>query len=184
MQKGFTLLELITVFVIISLLLVLTVPNIYQFLMRQERELALHRLNTAIEYARQEAKLRGQTVTLCPTADHKTCKTKIDDWTDGFMAILNVDRDPKAYQVLQVFPGLQHGQLHFEQWGSYLNIRPDGTTRNLGAFTYCPKNRDRRDAEALVINAACRTYRPIARNALGVRLKKEGTPEATPLTCR
>jgi prepilin-type N-terminal cleavage/methylation domain-containing protein len=186
MQKGFSLLELITVLLIVGIFMSIATANFDHFFMRQERELALHRIQSAIYYAQQEAASRGKTVTVCGSHDHKKCVT--DNWTNGFMVVIQQEQtnnpSKESLEILQVFQGLKYGQLYFDHFGKHLNIQPDGMTINLGTFTYCPRNRDRREADALIINRVCRTYRPIERNSLGVLVKNEGTTTATPLSCR
>jgi Tfp pilus assembly protein FimT len=178
-QSGTTILELCAVILILSILAILSIPSFTQFLMREERAMVLERLTAAIEYAKQEAFVRNNTITVCGSINHRTCVS--DDWSAGFLVI-------EANKVLYVFPRLQHGNLHFDRFGTNVNIEPDGTTRNNGTFTYCPKkgNKDdrRREAAALVINNSSRTYRPIQRNSAGIFLKNVNTPEEEPLSCR
>lgn len=164
------------------------IPSFNQFLMRNERNLVINQLKSAIEYARQEAYRRKKTVTLCASSNGKTCLA--EDWSLGFI-IFEVgsgkQRVPaaQATTLLQVFPAIQYGRLHFASFGDKaLNIEPDGTTLNVGTFVYCPKNRDRREAEGLAINKAARAYQLVERNSLGIRLKNSGRSDAAPLICR
>lgn len=182
-QRGFSALELCIVILMLSVITTFAIPSFTQFLMRAERAMVLDRLQAAIEYAKQEAFVRGKTITICGSINHRTCQPK--DWSAGFIIFETDEQLPHfPAKILYMFPKLQHGKLHFEQFGTNLNITADGMTINNGTFTYCPKNADRREADALIINNATRTYRPIQRTSRGILLKNVGTPEEEPLTCR
>lgn len=180
--SGFSLLELNTVIIVLATLTFLMLPTFKQFLMRQERAAILEHLQTAIEYAKQEAFFKNKIITLCAIDSSLECRMK--DWSTGFIAFEWDEENKKIKRILQTFPGVVYGKLHFEQFGYHLNIEADGTTMNVGTFIYCPRNKDPQEAEALVINKAGRFYRVIARNNLGILLKNAGTPEVSPITCR
>lgn len=192
---GFSVLELITVITIIGLMFGIAIPNYHKFLMREERSLALHRLATAIDFAKQEAITRGKIVVVCSSVDGKTCSSS-HNWTNGYIVgierkksdkdkIQSLNGETAVFEVLQVFSGIRFGYLHFNQFGKqHLHLQPNGMTDNNGTFTYCPKNGDAKEADGLIINHAARSYRPKERNVLGVLLKKEGTEDAEPLVCQ
>ena len=179
--RGFTILEFYTALGIIAILLLIAIPEYNHILMREERELTFERIQTAINIARQEAFLRGKTITICPSELNGS-------WTHGFMVYEpNFNRsslDPA--QIILRYPSLRFGKLDFKHFGQNLNIAPDGMTSNVGSFIYCPNtgNEKEKEADALIINKAGRTYRPIKRNIMGIYETKEGTTEATPLSCR
>jgi type IV fimbrial biogenesis protein FimT len=184
LDRGFSLLELCTVLFIIAIIAGVGVPRLTLFLMREEREIVLDRLQAAIEYTKQEAFSRKKTLILCGSINHQTCHAK--GWSEGFILIEpNPDPNiPKPHKILQIFPKLQYGSLKFSAFGTHLNIRPDGTTINNGTFSYCPNNKDAREADALIINKASRTYRATIRNSRGILIKNFGTPQAEALSCQ
>lgn len=183
-EQGLSLLELCTVLFIIAIIVSIGIPRFTLFLMREERELLLDRLQTAIEYAKQEAFVQGKTLRLCGSINHQSCHPK--GWSEGFILIEpNLDpRIPKPDKILQVFPKLQYGTLKFSGFGTNLNIQADGTTLNNGTFSYCPKNKEQQEAAALIINKASRTYKATIRNSLGILMKNVGSPQADPLDCQ
>ncbi len=182
-QRGLSILELSTVILILSILIKVAIPSFSQFLMREERSIVLDRLKAAIEFAKQEAFIRTKTITVCASINHRTCHP--NDWSAGFIVIERDEELPYAPpNVLYIFPKLRYGKLHFEQFGSYLNVTADGMTINNGTFVYCPKNGNRQEADALIVNNMTRSYRPIQKNNLGIRLKNAGIAEEAPLSCR
>jgi len=185
-HHGFSLWELMSLLSLLGILSAMSIPHIYPFLMRTEREIVLEQLKTAIEYAKQEAFLRGVPLTLCASPDTKTCQAR--DWSPGYLLFENrmATSQPQPSQILYVFSGTHYGKLHFESFGpnKNLNIEANGMTVNSGAFLYCPYNKDPREAEALIINKASRTYRPTQKSSRGILIKNAGTPEAIPLLCR
>ena len=183
-SEGFSLVETCMVLLIFALLSSMAILSFNQILMRQEREQSLQNLETAIEYAKQEAISRKTVVSICGSYNQKTCHS--NNWSSGFIIFENEfsESDPKPNRILHIFPGVQYGKLYFEQWGRNLNFYPNGRTDNVGTFTYCPKNKDRREADGLVINKAGHTYRPVLDKNLNLKIKQAGTPEARPLTCR
>ncbi len=183
-SEGYSILELYTVIVIALILISFATPTFEQFLIREEREATLERLKTAIEYAKQEAFIRQENITLCGSADHHHCQAQ--QWTAGFIIFVNptLSDQPHLQQILRVFPGIRHGQLIFKQFGQHLNIQPNGMTFNTGTFFYCPANKERLDIDGLVINKGCRTYKPTKHPILGIPLKNPETPMATSFTCR
>lgn len=150
-MKGYSILELCTVILMVGLLACFAIPLYDQFLMREEREIVLQRLEMAIEYAKQTAFIQQKIITICPSIDHKTCSNQ--HWSHGFIII---ERGGKR---LKVFPKLWYGTLQFNQFGTDLNIYPNGTTPNNGTFFYFPRLGDRREIGGLVVNNIGRTYR-------------------------
>lgn len=180
-----TILELIVVIFIMAILSVIAIPNYKHFMMHQEREATLNTLKTLIEYGKNEAFHQNKTITLCVSADGRHCSR-------GFGAtVLVFENDaghahPRPNTLLQTQGQLQYGQLVFTGFAhdhASLNINANGLTHNNGSFTYCPKNGDSREADALIINKASRSYRPTVRNSLGILLKEEGTGRREPLSC-
>ncbi len=182
-QRGFSVLELCTVVLILSVISTFAIPAFTRFLMHEERAMTLDRLQAAIEYAKQEAFIRGKNIRVCASINHRTCHDS--DWSAGFI-VLEMDEDFPDFssKILYVFPKLQHGKLRFDQFGTHINITAEGMTLNNGTFTYCPKDPDKREADAVILNKATRTYRPIQKNHQGILLKNAGTALEEPLSCR
>lgn len=105
---GFSLLELLITLIIIIILLAMSLPNEKIFINKSQDEVMSQQLLRAIYLARSEAITRNTTVTLCKSADSKTCS---GDWLNGYIistndAILSVYSNVTAQGVIhwRVFP--------------------------------------------------------------------------------
>lgn len=173
--QAFTLLEFMVVITIVCALAFLSVIGIEKTLMRNERECVLNTLETSIEYAKNEALRSGKKISLCLSPDKRVCYPD-----KGTSFIVYAEEG-----ILETSLTLQYGELRSSNFGNdVLTLEPDGRTLNNGSFLYCPKNRDAREGGALILNQAGRIYRPRTRNAEGVLILLEGTPEARALSCR
>jgi len=179
--QGYSYLELCTVIALLSLLLYLSVPNFYQSLMRQERELVLERLEMAIEYAKNEALLRRKTITIRGTPNRRVYGTFFD-FSDGFMVFENSDNAEKLTndRLLKVFPGTRYGKLYFKPFGHEFKIQANGTTLNNGSFYYCPHKRNHSETDGLIVNNGVRTRRPIRHPDNNIPLIDPKTPLLCP----
>lgn len=186
-QKGYTVVELCVVLAILSILYLMMIPSFYSPLMRTERILVIARLRLAIALAKQHAFSGQSSVTLCPSVDAQNCKTSnTSDWSQGFILIKETPSNKllKTSTLIRRFAGTHFGNLYFDRFGDYLRIESNAYTNNSGTFTYCPKNGNRLEATALVINHASRTYELHQRNAQGILLNGVGTSKEKPISCR
>ena len=105
-QRGFSILELCTVFLILGFITTFAVPAFSQFLMREERAIVLDRIKAAIEFAKQEAFARAKTITVCASINHRTCHA--NDWSAGFIILEMEEQLPHfPSKILYSFPKLQ-----------------------------------------------------------------------------
>lgn len=94
MQKGFTLIEFITVLLIAAIFIVLAVPG-YNFFVVNNRIVSItNKLAASINYAKIEAIRRGEAVAICSaaTAAQATCGNN-SNWTRGFIIFSDSDED-------------------------------------------------------------------------------------------
>jgi len=176
---GFSLLESLLSLFILGLLMFTSIIGLKTFLMRQERYRSLHQLKNVIEYAKQEAINRRQTLTLCPSLSTSMCQPT-HDWSQGYLLM-----NTATQELIAQFPSKTHyGTLAFREFANHLVLSPQSTTHNVGTFTYCPHNKDARQAEALVINRVLRLYFIKKKNRSGYLLKQANTSKEEPLFCR
>lgn len=151
-QHGLTLFELVTSLLIIACICSFAIPPLHTFLMRQERELLLDNLKTAIYYAQNEALKQGKTIILCGRSKTNTCDP--NQWTNGFLVT-----DNEQAHIFAHFPSISFGTLKLDAMRSYLAFEANGTTNKTnGMFSYCPKHHDSTEAKTLIVNDAGRPY--------------------------
>lgn len=104
--EGFTLFELLVVVALLALTASLAIPGLHSLLVYGRRATEINRLNRDLSYARSEAIVRGQTVTVCTSRDGVSCSTE-SDWDGGWIVFVDRDadleRDP-GEQLLRVKP--------------------------------------------------------------------------------
>lgn len=156
-HQGFSLLELLITFSIITIILGLTLPSHSQFLSKTKQTIASEQLLQAIKLTREEALLRGVNVTLCKSANHQNCG---GTWQAGY--IIFVDKTHNGVvndqaDVLYVF-NAHEGVLN---WRSSLNrddlqMLPSGLSAGEnGTFSYSP-NQLSKPVWTIVVNQAGR----------------------------
>lgn len=142
MKNGYTLLEFLITLALLGIFLGLAVPSWCSMIMHNQTTAHVNQIVSAIQLARSEAIKRNMIVTLCKSADQKTCS---GNWPDG--QIVFIDREGRGQvqtpdDIIRVFDRLTpHATL---QWkgsrGSqdYLQITPYGGLEvQNGTFLYC-----------------------------------------------
>lgn len=86
--RGFTLIELIIVMLVVAILLTVAVPNFDSTLAESKLDKARYSLATSLAFARTEAVKRGTEVDLCVGTSDAACGTtdtgNNDSWGDGW----------------------------------------------------------------------------------------------------
>lgn len=122
-QRGLNLLELLLTLGIASLLLGVVVPTLERLIETHHQAAELNRLRSILEYGRQQASLRGETLQLCSSQLGKTCQSGSSP--DGNLLLISSQGEP-----INFFPGQGH-PLAFpdhEVWLRPLPRRGTGAT--------------------------------------------------------
>jgi type IV fimbrial biogenesis protein FimT len=133
LTKGFTLIELLVTTILLSILLLITIPAFQHIVAYNRATTAVNQIVTALNYARSEAIQRDVEITFCKSADHQTCG---GNWQQGQIVVAN-------HQVLRIYPALP-ANTQFYLKSNFSNndaIRwlPNGATAGQnGSFYYCP----------------------------------------------
>ncbi len=102
-QRGFTLIEMITVSSIVAVLLAIGVPS-YRYIGNQNRmSMEVNSLLSDLQYARSEALREGKRVTACVSTNGTTC-TGGTAWARGWLVYSNPNgvANPPVGSVLRI----------------------------------------------------------------------------------
>lgn len=129
--------ECLMVLAIFALLFNFAVSSWQPFFKSRRGQSNLAELERALRFAQQEALLRGQIVTLCPSRDQLTCSGA---WRDGILIeAFDAAGEPNRLRVIQLHSG--GGELHWRAFPRHLahcQFLPNGMTPHQnGTFWYC-----------------------------------------------
>lgn len=177
---GLTLFELLICIALLSVLLVISFPDLKEQYNSVSGEVTLRRLAKAIQLGKASAIVAGTTVTLCRSANGLSCGGK---WQEGLIVFTDQNRDRKINGDDRLvrhiaFPD-SAGRIEFRAFQNkqYLQLTRLGNTRyQNGNFTYCPNFGDRRLARQLIINRSARLRFAQDSNDDGIREDSRGRP--------
>ncbi len=105
-QAGFTIVELVTVLVVIAITATVVIPGMIGMVRDNRQSTALNALTHSLYVARSEAISRAQSVSVCPTVDFTSCAGGTA-WEKGWLVFTDRDRDgvidSGKDEVLRVF---------------------------------------------------------------------------------
>lgn len=143
--RGFTLVELLLVIILMGIALTLAIPTFQKFFISNQMLAQVNQMVTAINFARSEAIKNHLTVTLCASSDNHTCS---EQWRDGWIVFLDKNNtgrvDDPGDTVLRSYNAIPAGDRliwHSSLTKPYLQMSSSGSTRGQqGTFIYCPRN--------------------------------------------
>ncbi len=146
-QTGFTLVEVITVTVVMGIVLAIAIPNFADLVRNSRMTTQANDLMADMLYARSEAASRGVRVVICASADQATCSGSATDWANGRVIFVDannnqtLDAGETTLQVRNALTG--QSVLTPSGFNSQLLIRfnPYGAIEPLGSngnFKLCP----------------------------------------------
>jgi len=92
-NEGLTLIELMVVLVVVAVLIGLAAPGLRSLLVRWAADTAAASLADDFRYARSEAIKRNDFVTICRSADGKSCIGQAGSWHAGWLVFVDHDSD-------------------------------------------------------------------------------------------
>jgi type IV fimbrial biogenesis protein FimT len=138
-QAGFSLLELIITLALIAIITGIAIPAYTSFINTTKDQVASEKLLQALVIARNEALLRGVTLTMCKSLDHVSCS---GDWKNGQIIFIDsqhnatVTNKENIIYVLDSVEGVLHWQSSLHR--DYLSFFPSGSTQGEdGTFWFC-----------------------------------------------
>ena len=89
-QRGFTIIELITVIVILAIILAFAIPSMRDLIQRNRLVSQTNDLITDLKLTRTNALTTGMPATICSSEDGVACN---GDWNDGWIVFYDCDGD-------------------------------------------------------------------------------------------
>ena len=114
-DAGFSLIELIITLAIAATLLAIAVPSFTTLLQGSRASGTYHLLTSSLAAARLRAIKDNAPVTVCPSADGRTCRSD-EIWSDGWIVYQDPGRDPQPQGSDTIIQ-------RFEQVGGSLQLR-------------------------------------------------------------
>jgi len=126
-QRGFTLIEMMVVLVILGILMSLAAPSFYNVLLSGKLSTYANDLALTARLARSEAIKRNGTVTLCVSSNGTTCGT--GNWNQGWIVL-------SGTTVIQNQAAIASG-FSIASGVSSLTFQPSGLASTPATFTVC-----------------------------------------------
>ena len=93
-NQGLTAIEMMVTLIIVGILAAVAFPSFQDLIQNYRAKSISTEFNAALAYARSEAIKRGQTVTICPTANTNfTACGNASNWQDGWIVFLDPNND-------------------------------------------------------------------------------------------
>ena len=160
--RGFTLVELMVVLVVLAATLTASLPAMQRLLQNNQVRVQASRVLGAINLARSEAVMRNTPVSICPSSMAFTGEAVCAGvYSDGWIVFSNPDRDRLVDSgtdaVLRVFAGLPQGFTLTNRAGTraafeLINYLPDGSSHSNRTLHLCSPSEATVRALSIVIN--------------------------------
>lgn len=160
--RGFTLIEMMIVLVVLATLLSVGVPLMQSQLASSRLRAESSRFLGAINLARSEAVMRNLPVSICPSAMATTGVPECSGiYAQGWIVFANADKDKvvdaETDEVLRVFEGLPFGFQLTNRSGNrdafkLINYLPDGSSHSTRTFMFCPPQKSAVQSLSIVMN--------------------------------
>lgn len=133
-HRGFTLVELMVVVVIVAVIMVIAVPGFSTLMERTRLKAYANEFVSSVYLARSEAIKRNADVTLCTSNDPNALCVSAAKWEDGWIVI------DDSNQVIYRQPALNDGFLFFHMTSvsfDELVFTPNGLVSSVAAMKLC-----------------------------------------------
>ena len=182
-MRGFTLVELVTVTLIVAVLFGIGLPSMRDLSARGRADAAVFQLRAMLGLARQSAITMNRDITVCGTLDGKRCSNEWNAQPALLFADRNFNRELDGDDsLILVSDATRMARIRWRASGgrAYLRYRSDGGVREYGHFMYCPENGDLRFARQLVVSATGRPRQAVDTDGDGIIDNGSMPPDCTP----
>jgi type IV fimbrial biogenesis protein FimT len=149
-HHGYTLIEILITFALISVLLIIAIPSWQNIRSSYNTELEINRLVATLQYARNCAINLQLPVRICASNDGQIClKTQEHSWCHGWLVYL------AQSTLLRAYPALTNGELVWHGLGNNNEIQfnSDGSATGFnGRFDYYPNNNSADNCKSIVLS--------------------------------
>ncbi|MGD2118890.1 MAG: GspH/FimT family pseudopilin [Chromatiales bacterium] len=154
---GYTLIELVTTFAVLSVVLSTAVPGFSTLLERNARTGAINQFSTSLALARAEAVKRYRRVTLCPSTDQLSC-TGGFAWHEGYIVFVddNADGEHDVDESLLALADNQSASLRIlsSTGRRKITYRPSGMTPGSNTTVrFCDNDKDPNGKALIIANS-------------------------------
>ena len=186
-SRGFTLLELMVTLLVIGIFVSLSAPSIGLMFQKNAVDTPTKGLARSIKYAKNEAVLRGLSVSICASSTGNSCE---GNWRNGWIVYVNGDGAgnysdrPNSGDVILQVNGRVDGNvnINWNQTSDRLTFNNRGfmVGSNAGTFTVCPLNNDSTIARAVIVNTVGAVRRSIDVDGDGTHESGDGDEISCP----
>lgn len=142
-KNGFSILELITTVMILTILVVIFIPFYHNAKAKQEAQHIPVTLRMHLQHAKQNAVLYRNNVVICSSEDLETCSN--NTWATGLISFLDVNQNRSLDQneiiLSRHSTQLRYGSLRWQGSLNFPSVVFQGDTGlprgSMGSFYYC-----------------------------------------------
>lgn len=161
-DRGFSLFELLITLSVAAVLFGLAVPGLGGMVLDSRRAASVNSFVHSVHLARSTAIHRNKMVSLCPSADGRTCSPRsvngTSTWQAGWIVFVNDDKDQPPVRdddetVLSVVAATNAGSITSNRVSYSFRSHIHGVVN--GSVVFCDR-RGATEARAVIINSAGR----------------------------
>lgn len=129
--RGFTLTEMIIAVGIMSILMMIAIPNFQDQVRRNAAGKVQEDMYADLIFARSEAIARARSITICPVADATAatldCSGDVGDWNNGWIVITDTDRSSSLTAASGSIPADEVLRVFINANSDMVDIQPNGS---------------------------------------------------------
>ncbi len=141
-NKAFTLIEILITLSITFILLFISISSFKHLYLQTSDDVVRNQLIHAIQFAKNESRVRYQSIGLCKSENYLNCS---GNWEDGQIVFLDKHNDGKIHNtndiLLKIDMPLKHGKLYWREfpvYRDYVVFSPASLLQSdNGTFWYC-----------------------------------------------